>query len=318
MTLEQELSEAMGEHVADVRASSLMGTRIRRRHRGRRVRVRTAGAALVTVAVAGAVPSYLALTEGPRATVAGPAGTESEARAGIAPPVEVPRAIKMTVAEARAVLEAAGLTASVEGETGEAGLVVEQTPEIGESVPRGSAVRLVAIDPARPGPSSTADGPEEKTTMPQDLGDLGDGRAFGGVRFGYLPDGLEWGKWSGKNGFGTTSYTTTWQRPGLPEGEYDVQAVVYRDGAVAQLKKRMRGYERQGAEPITIDGRTAYLVRAGEAASRIDENGTLTLVWTENRDVAVEVMMSPGYAGGFGDRAEAEMRKIAEGVEAAK
>ncbi|MEU4833668.1 PASTA domain-containing protein [Streptosporangium sp. NPDC023615] len=125
----------------------------------------------------------------------------------VVPPVEVPRAIKMTVAEARAVLEAAGLTASVEGETAEAGLVVEQTPDIGESVPHGSTVRLVAIDPARPAPSSTTGGSEERTAMPQDLGDLGDGRAFGGVRFGYLPDGLEWGKWSGKNGFGTTSYT---------------------------------------------------------------------------------------------------------------
>ncbi|MGC5016185.1 hypothetical protein ACLQ2R_35935 [Streptosporangium sp. DT93] len=38
-------------------------------------------------------------------------------------------------------------------------------------------------------------------------------------------------------------------------------------------------------------------------------------MWTESRDVAVEVMMSPGYAGGFGDRAGAEMRKIAKGVE---
>lgn len=227
MSLERELSEAMREHVADVRASSLTGAEIRRRHRGRRARLRTAGAALVTVAVAGTVPSYLAPADGPRVTVAGPG---------------------------------------------------------------------------------------EGAATPRDLGGPGDGRTLGGVRFGYLPGDVERVRGAGGEPSGEKVHTMSWHRPGLPKRQYDLQAVVYRDEAVAGVTKRMRGYDRQGAEPIRIDGHTAYLVRAGEN-SRIEENGIPTLLWTENRDVAVEIMMSPDYAGILGDGAGAELGRIAEAVE---
>ncbi|MGJ6962704.1 PASTA domain-containing protein [Streptosporangium sp. G11] len=320
MRLEQELSEAMGEHVASVRAPSTMGAAIRRRARARRIRIRTAGAALVTAAVAAAVPSYVALNAGSQPAVGGPAAPAarqgSDARAGVVPQVKVPVVLKMTVAEARAVLEEARFAVTVEGgagaEEGES-LVVEQIPGPGESAVQGSGVRLVAIGELSPSSTASPGGGPGEVSMPQDLGDLGDGRAFGGVRFGYLPEGLVWGKWSVKNGFGTTSYSTSWQRPGLPEGHYDVQAVVFEGDAAARAAKRMKEYGRQGAESIRVGGRNAYLAHMGEAG-QVEEDGTLTLAWTERKGLAVEVMMSPDYARELGDRVGTEIRKVAEGV----
>ena len=78
-----------------------------------------------------------------------------------------------------------------------------------------------------------------ESSVPQDLGDLGDGRKFGGIHVGYLPDGLEWGRWSGKNGFGKTSYTTSFVEPGQPEGYYAVQVVVFADEASKQVAQRL-------------------------------------------------------------------------------
>ncbi|WP_329089898.1 PASTA domain-containing protein [Streptosporangium sp. NBC_01469] len=322
MRLEQELSEAMGEHVASVRAPATMGTAIRRRHRARRIRVRTAGAALVTAAVAAAVPSYVALNAGSQPATGGPAASAaqqgSDARAGVVPRVKVPSVLKLTVAEARAILEEARFAVTVEGGTDGAegtegeSLVVTQTPPPGESAAQGSTVRLVTAGEFSPSPTSSPDSGLRKAPMPQDLGDLGDGRAFGGVRFGYLPEELVWGKWSVKNAFGTTSYSTSWRRSDVEDGAYAIQAMVFRGDAAAQMSKRMKNYGRQGAELLKVGGRNAYL--APMEAFRIEEGRTLTLVWAVRKGLVVQVMMSPGYEKELGDRAKPEIRKVAEGV----
>ncbi|GGK54844.1 hypothetical protein Ppa06_12630 [Planomonospora parontospora subsp. parontospora] len=268
MRLEEELAGAMEAHVADVHAGPSMGAAVRRRHRARGIRSRTAGAALATAVVAGAVPAYLALDAG--ATV--PSET-----AAPAPGLGAPSA-----------------------------LWTEAPP----------APPTATADPdttADPDASPSEDG---SPAMPQDLGDLGDGRRFGGVRFGYLPEGLKWGEWSVKNTFGTTSYSTTWVEPGLEPGMYSVQAVVYRDGAARQAAERMKGYRKQGSEAVVIGGERVHLVRAGEAVGKITEDGTPTALWTEAPGLAVEVMLSPDYAGRLGGKeTERELRRIVEGLE---
>ncbi|GAA2827874.1 hypothetical protein [Nonomuraea rubra] len=56
MTIEDDLAAAMAAHVSDVRAAPGLGRAVRRRHHARVIRFRTAGAALLTAAVAAAVP----------------------------------------------------------------------------------------------------------------------------------------------------------------------------------------------------------------------------------------------------------------------
>ncbi|MBG0827705.1 PASTA domain-containing protein [Planomonospora sp. ID67723] len=319
MRLEDELADAMEAHVADVRATPSMGAAIRRRHRAHRTRFRTAGAALVTAAVAGAVPVYLAVNAGPAAAPGPAAGPTADARATQLQEVAVPKVVGMPVKEAVAVMERAGLGATVEGDGGAGGRVAAQDPAAGQRVPAGHGVVLTSA--AIPDPSlnpAPTDGPstgDAAPKIPDDLGDLGDGRKFGGVEFGYLPEGLKWGEGSVKDGFGATSYSTWWVEAGLDPGMYSVQAVVYRGGAATQVAKRMKGYREQGARPVGIDGKQVYIVRAGEAADRIEESGTPTAVWTERRGLAVEVMLSPDYATKLTeDGAEREMRKIIEGL----
>ncbi|GAA2215077.1 hypothetical protein GCM10009850_105440 [Nonomuraea monospora] len=57
MTIEDDLAGAMAAHVSSVQAAPDLGRSVRRRHRARTIRLRTAGAALVTAAVAAAVPA---------------------------------------------------------------------------------------------------------------------------------------------------------------------------------------------------------------------------------------------------------------------
>ncbi|GII04717.1 PASTA domain-containing protein [Planobispora takensis] len=324
MRLEEELAEAMEAHVAGVRATPAMGGAIRRRNRAHRLRFRTAGVALATAAVAGAVPVYLSLNAGPAATAPGPAaqpgrGTE----VAVVRDVTVPDVVGLHAQKALVVLEAAGLEAQVEGAGGEGDLVVQQTPAAGEKVARGHVVLLTSAPPGpteNPDPTADPDptedpGPGDEPSIPNDLGDLGDGRRFGGVEFTYLPEGLQWGEGSVKDGFGKTSYSTWWQEAGLEPGMYSVQAVVYRGQAATELGRRMKGYRDQGARPVEIGGERVYIVRAGESVGRIEEGGTPTAVWTEGAGLAIEVMMSPDYYARLGqEKAEAELKEIVEGV----
>ncbi|GIH91336.1 PASTA domain-containing protein [Planobispora siamensis] len=320
MRLEEELAEAMEAHVAGVRATPAMGGAIRRRHRSHRLRFRTAGVALATAAVAGAVPVYLSLNAGPPATVSGPAAQSGQGTAvAVVPDVAVPEVVGMQTQEALAVLEAAGFKAQIEGDGGDGGLVVQQTPAAGEKVAPGHVVVLTSAPPsptADPKPTEDAGrGGEDRPSIPDDLGDLGDGRRFGGVEFTYLPAGLQWGEGSVKDGFGKTSYSTWWQEDGLEPGMYSVQAVVYRGQAATELGRRMKGYRDQGARPVEIGGERVYIVRAGEDVGQIEEEGTPTAVWTESPGLAVEVMMSPDYYARLGqEKAGAELKRIVEGV----
>ncbi|MEZ0072929.1 PASTA domain-containing protein [Planotetraspora sp. GP83] len=325
MKVEEALKDAMASQVAGVYASPSMGQSVRRRSRRNVVRFRTAGAALLTVAVAGAVPVYLShapatgRVAGPGGQAAAGAGDGSADTAAVSG-VVVPDVIGTDATSVRTILEDAGFTVEFKEVLTEGqGLrvVTAQEPAAGTEAPAGSVITVTIVESDNPEASPSAT--PSADPLPQDLGDLGDGRDFGGIHVGYLPDGLEWGKWSGKDGFGKTSYTTTWVEPGLEPGMYSVQMIVYKGDAADRLADRMRGYRGQGAEPVKVGGKTAYLVTLGEAADKITQDGTLTIVWAERPGLAVEVAISPDYAKKIGkDAAGRELKKIAEGVTPAK
>ncbi|MCC5581364.1 PASTA domain-containing protein [Microtetraspora sp. AC03309] len=320
MNVEEVLKEAMTSRVAGVQAPPTMGQRIRRRNRSHVVRFRTAGAALLTVAVAGAVPVYLSSTSAPVAAPVGAPGGTSEpvgddhALSGNV----VPDVVGMTNDTVREVLEAAGFKVAwrkVIHEERAPGTIITQQPAAGTVAPEGSTVEITMATSGGPQPKESGQPtptPSSEAPMPQDLGDLGDGRTFGGAHFGYLPDGLVWGKWSGKDGFGRTSYTTTWVEPGRTgTGEYSVQAVVYKGKAARDRRGFAKG------DPVMIHGKRGFLgplTEGGDVAGSSPET-TLTLVWFDRENLAVEIMFSPTFAEKLGgDAAAAEIQKIAEGV----
>ncbi|MEU6410867.1 PASTA domain-containing protein [Microbispora sp. NPDC046933] len=334
MNVEEALRDAMAAQVAGVHAPPSLGQAVRRRSRRHVVRFRTAGAAVLTAAVAVGVP--VALTARPDAVPAaggltgtGATGAADPAASASAPGSDdtvavpggvVPDVVGKSAAEVNALLKEAGYTVRVTKvvtEEAPAGTVFAQMPQPGTAAPAGAAVTITIATTAGPAPSAT-EGTQDPR-MPQDLGDLGDGRTLGGVHVGYLPEGLEWGKWSGKDGFGKRSYTTSWVEPGLEPGMYSVQMIVYRKDAASVLAKRMQGYAAQGAEPIEAGGRKAYLVSLSEGGDQINDGGTRTIVWTLASGVGVEVMISPDYAAKIGEAAaDRELKKIAAGVALAK
>ncbi|MEV4582656.1 PASTA domain-containing protein [Nonomuraea jabiensis] len=292
MRIEDDLADAMAAHVADVQAPPDLGRSVRRRNRSRVVRLRVAGAALVTAAVAVAVP--VALNSGEPA--GGQAATGQD-RAVVRNDVTVPDVTGKPATEAVPLLRAAGLQADVAAEVRN-NRVIAQKPAAGEQVAPGSQVELTLEPP-----------PVEQ---PQDLGDLGDGREFGGIRLDYLPEGLEWGKWSGKDGFGKHSYTTSWVQPGSEPGHYSVQVIVF-EGEAAKAIAR---FPKAGADTVDVGGakaRLATLGEGGEIASDGSE-GTLTVAWKLRDGLAVKVCLSPDYVKEVDGPAEA--KKIAKGIRA--
>ncbi|MFF4773210.1 PASTA domain-containing protein [Microtetraspora fusca] len=314
MNVEEALKEAMASRVAAVQAPPSMGQRIRRRNRRNVVRFRTAGAALLTVAVAGAVPVYLSTTSGPAPAQVGapvpgasqPVGEDSALAGNVVPDV-----VGMTN-DVAGVLKAAGFEVGwkkVVNHEHRPGTITAQTPAAGTVAPEGARVEVTIATSAPPPTDQTSEPVDDG--LPQDLGDLGDGRTFGGIHLDYLPDGLEWGKWSGKDGFGKTSYATSWVEPGKSTGEYSVEAVVYRGKAARTRRDHVDG------TPVKIRGKDGYLgsfTEGGEVAGSSAET-TLTLVWFPRADVTVELMFSPVFAQKLGpDAADAEIQKIAEEV----
>ncbi|MEV7804876.1 PASTA domain-containing protein [Microbispora sp. NPDC088329] len=332
MNVEEALKDAMAAEVAGAHASPSLGQAVRRRNRRHVVRFRTAGAAVLTAAVAVGVPVALtarpdtALTPATGGAATGPA---APAASGTAAPVAsgpgsddtiavpgnvVPNVVGIRAAEVGALLKAAGYTVritKVVTDAAPAGTVFAQMPQPGTAAPAGAAVTITIAAKPAPTPATTS---SENPRTPQDLGDLGDGRTLGGVHVGYLPEGLEWGKWSGKDGFGTSSYTTSWVEPGLDPGMYSIQIVVYRKDAAKSLEKRMRGYAAQGAEPVGVGDAKAYLVSLSEGGDQLNDGGTRTIAWTLASGVGVEVMMSPDYEAKLGAAADRELKKIAAGV----
>ncbi|XVQ87124.1 PASTA domain-containing protein [Microbispora siamensis] len=331
MNVEEALRDAMAAQVAGVHASPSLGQAVRRRNRRHVVRFRTAGAAVLTAAVAVGVPVALTArpdTAPPAGSLAGTGAAGPGAPAGPAtgpatgsddtiatPGGVVPDVVGKSAAEVNVILKEAGYTVRVTKvvtDEAPAGTVFAQMPQPGTAAPAGAAVTITIATTAGPTPTTSAG--TEDPQIPQDLGDLGDGRTLGGVHVGYLPEGLEWGKWSGKDGFGKRSYTTSWVEPGKEPG-YSVQLIVYRKDAASVLAKRMQGYAAQGAEPIEAGGRKAYLVSLSEGGDEINDGGTRTIVWTLAPGVGVEVMISPDYATKLGEAAtDRELKKIAAGV----
>ncbi|MEV1248851.1 PASTA domain-containing protein [Nonomuraea sp. NPDC049750] len=298
-TEEEAIAEAMAAHVAGVHAGPTLGRDVRRRHRAHVLRFRTAGAALVTALVAVTVPALINSGEPPKTQHA----ATGQDRA-VMDLVTVPSVVDMPAAKAVATLKQAGLVVEDPETATEKGQVRAQAPAAGQEVQKGTNVQLTV-------------GPE--VSLPQDLGDLGDGRKFGGIHVGYLPDGLEWGKWSGKNGFGKTSYTTTFTEPGQEEGFYAVQVVVFADEASKQIAQQLATYSKDGAEILDIAGKRAYLAKiteGGEVDSGPGDSTTSTIGWTLREGLAVEVYISPDYAKKVD--AAAELKKIAEGIEPVK
>ncbi|HUR08174.1 MAG TPA: PASTA domain-containing protein [Nonomuraea sp.] len=299
MKVEDALADAMAAHVADVQATPSLGKEVRRRHRAHVIRFRTAGAALATALVAVAVPAVLNSAE--------PAKTEHAATGpdrAVMDSVIVPDVIGKPAAEAVEALKQAGLVVNDPETANDNGQVLLQSPAAGQEVTKGTNVQLTV---------------SREPSVPQDLGDLGDGRKFGGIHVGYLPKGLEWGKWSGKNGFGKTSYTTSFVEPGQEKGFYAVQVVVFTDEASKQIAQRLTTYSSKGAETPDIGGKRAYLAKVtdgGEVAAEDGDLTTNTIGWTLRGGLAVEVYISPNYAKKVD--AKDELKKIAEGIEPVK
>lgn len=333
MNVEEALKDAMAAQVAGVHASPSLGQAVRRGNRRHVVRFRVAGAAVLTAAVAVGVP--VALTARPDTAPAGgslvgagsggqevpAASTAASGDAVATPGGVVPDLTGKSAKEVDAILKEAGYTmriTKIVNDDVPAGTIFGQMPQPGTAAPPGAAVTVIIAATAGPTPAPSEGTPSEGAEnpgMPQDLGDLGDGRTLGGVHVGYLPEGLEWGKWSGKDGFGKRSYTTSWAEPGLEPGMYSVQMIVYRKDAVSRLTKRMQSYAAQGAMPIEIGGRKAYLVSVSEGGDRVLDGGTPTIVWTLAPGVGAEVMISPDYAAKIGaDAADRELKKIAAGA----
>ena len=167
---------------------------------------------------------------------------------------------------------------------------------------------------APPSPPAIDDTPEPDPSPPADLGDLGDGRAFGHVKVGYLPDGLRWSHWSLDRG---DEYSTSWNHDGKADGFYCVQIYVYEGQAVQEVDARVRGYrEAADGREVPIGGGTGYLVR--QSVGEDGEKGTPSIFLSVGEGRRAEVMFSPAYAKEYdGDKTmENELVKIAEGLTA--
>ncbi|MEV4059100.1 PASTA domain-containing protein [Nonomuraea dietziae] len=301
MKVEEGLAEAMAARVADVHAPSTMGGSVRRRHRRHVIRFRVAGAALVTAALAAGAPVVLSMSSGSSDAAQAPT------TAKIVTEVTVPDLTDMTLAEAQAALRAVGLVG--EKLTGHEH-VFDQEPKPGTEVSTSSTVKLYLV-----------------AERPQTLGDLGDGRTFGGITLGYLPEGLVWSKWSnkwsGKKARGGTSYTTSYDTPDGRPGRYGIQVMVHEGKAGRQVEARLK---RDGVELVDLGGRQAYVANVGEGGEvgkpgtqQGREPSTPTIGFKVRDDLAVEVMMSPDRAEKLGAEAvSTELKKIAEGIRAAE
>ncbi|MER6511631.1 PASTA domain-containing protein [Nonomuraea sp. NPDC001636] len=286
MTIEDDLADAMAAHVAEVQAGPGLGSAVRRAHRARLTRFRVAGAAIVAAAVAVTVPVMLNPGE--------PADTGQNGVV-MRNDVTVPDVTGRRATEAAKALHDTGLKVALTGMRSDNGLVGTQEPAAGKVVARGSTVTLDVQLPPAP--------------TPQALGDLGDGRKFGGIQLTYLPDGLEWGKWSKDDVVGPgKSYTTSFRKPGPQQAGYAVQVIVAH-GASADALYDFRPEPR--AETVDLDGRPARLSKEGDSGAA---GGPVTpaVTWKLRKDLAVKVLIGPEYAKEID--AMSELRKIAKGV----
>jgi hypothetical protein len=160
-------------------------------------------------------------------------------------------------------------------------------------------------------PPAIDDTPPVPTKQPE-LGDLGDGKDFGQVKVGYLPERLQWSNWSVDFG---DRYSTSYNFDGDKNGFYCVQIYMYEEAAVQEVDDRIQQYRDEGdGEEVTIGDRTGYLViqHVGEDGMK----GTPTLFLRMGDRQRAEIMFSPVYAKEFSgaEAVSGELRRIAEGL----
>ncbi|NUO96978.1 MAG: hypothetical protein HOW59_03525 [Nonomuraea sp.] len=168
----------------------------------------------------------------------------------------------------------------------------------------------ISAEPA-PEPPAIDDTPPVRSDPPT-LGDLGDGREFGHVKVGHLPDRLRWSHWSVNFG---DRYSTSYNSDGDAQGFYQVQIYMYEQEAVLEVTDRIDGLRGEDdGEDVTVGGRTGYLVvqNVGEDGMK----GTPTLFLKLSDKQWAEIMFSPSYAKEFSgsEAVTAELKKIAEGL----
>ncbi|GGP16998.1 hypothetical protein LDL08_40910 [Nonomuraea glycinis] len=164
---------------------------------------------------------------------------------------------------------------------------------------------------AMPEPPAIDDTPPVPS-KPRELGDLGDGKEFGQVKVGYLPERLRWSNWSVDFG---DRYSTSYNFDGDKNSFYCVQIYMYEEAAVQELDDRIQQYRDEGdGEEVTIGDRTGYLViqHVGEDGMK----GTPTLFLRMGDRQRAEIMFSPTYAKEFSgaEAVSAELKRIAEGL----
>ncbi|NBE95811.1 hypothetical protein FE391_19645 [Nonomuraea sp. KC401] len=164
---------------------------------------------------------------------------------------------------------------------------------------------------ATPEPPAIDDTPPVPSPTP-DLGDLGDGKEFGHVKVGYLPEGLRWSNRSLDFG---DRYTTSYNLDGDKNGSYCVQIYMHEDAAVQEIEDRIQAHRDEGdGEEITVGDRTGYLViqNVGEDGMK----GTPTLFLRMGDRQRAEIMFSPVYVKEFSgaEAVGAELKRIAEGL----
>ncbi|WP_030451521.1 PASTA domain-containing protein [Herbidospora cretacea] len=304
MNVEEALKEAMRAQVGEVYAPPSMGSAVRRRRRRSLVRFRTAGAVLVTAAVAVTVPVVLTNTT----PSAGPASGAS-APAIAVPGIVVPDVVGMNAKQAYLLLEQAGLTPMLmtpgEG-SDKAGLVagekVIQTSPAAGTVADPKALVQIKV-PWVPAPTASPE-PEDGKSEIENLGDLGDGLTWMGIHVGYLPDGVKWGGDSYVGGFGAKSATVPYVTEGLEEGMYSVQVIVSAD---PQLLRR----DGQKVGPATwVD-----VYDEGGGKGDFGPSATLTASRELSDDQMVQVAFSPDFSASLGEeRARTEIVKVIEGI----
>lgn len=189
-------------------------------------------------------------------------------------------------------------------------------PELGSGGPVAASAtsQPASADQAVPEPPAIDDPAPPVPSPTPDLGDLGDGKAFGRVKVGYLPDSLQWSHWSLDFG---DQYTTSWNYDGDRNGFYCVQIYVYEGQAVQEVDERVRSHrDEERGEEVAIGDRTGYLVTQGVGED--GTKGTPSLFLSVGEKRTVEVMFSPLFAKDLGGEkaVDRELKKIAEGLTA--
>ncbi|MBT2231308.1 hypothetical protein [Nonomuraea sp. NEAU-A123] len=184
------------------------------------------------------------------------------------------------------------------------GSSIVQGPGLGPGEP------VVTVETSQPDVPAIDDTPPAR---PKDLGDLGDGKAFGHVKVGYLPKGLRWHHWSVDFG---DSYSTAWNYDGKASSFYCVQIYVYEGQAVQEVDDSEQTYrDKKKGKEVAVGDRTGYLIVQWVGEDGMKGTPTLFLNMGEGR--RAEVMFSPVYAKKLGaTKTNRELLKIAEGLTA--